>query len=116
LHGFSARTGRQSVSAAIRAGCEEKSGIRLDVRYRGYDNTGVTWLGGKVPTMKAKEHGASPEAGERMIHIRLKAETHRRLRVHVAELDRSIQDWVANLIEEELDSVEASKVGRTRLG
>lgn len=51
-----------------------------------------------------------------MIHIRLKADTHRRLRVHVAELDRSIQDWVTDLIEEELDRVEAGKAGRARRG
>jgi len=51
-----------------------------------------------------------------MIHIRLKAETHRRLRVHVAEQDRSIQDWVTDLIETELDRVEAKKLGRQRRG
>jgi len=51
-----------------------------------------------------------------MIHIRLKAEIHRRLRVHVAEQDRSIQDWVADLIETELSRVEASKLERNRRG
>lgn len=66
--------------------------------------------------MSARERSGPPEAAERMIHIRLRADTHRRLRVHVAELDRSIQDWVTDLIEEELERVEAGKAGRTRRG
>ncbi len=35
----------------------------------------------------------------RLIHIRLKPETHKRLRVRAAEEDISIQDWVESLIE-----------------
>jgi predicted HicB family RNase H-like nuclease len=33
-----------------------------------------------------------------LIHIRLKPETHKRLRVRAAEEDVSIQDWVETLI------------------
>jgi len=47
---------------------------------------------------------------ERMIHIRLDHEVHRRLRVHVADLDTSIQAWVEELIERELQT----KAGRKR--
>lgn len=38
----------------------------------------------------------------RMIHVRLSEETHKHLRIRVAELDTTIQDWVAVLIEREL--------------
>ena len=38
-------------------------------------------------------------ADARLIHIRLKPETHKRLRVRAAEEDVSIQDWVESLIE-----------------
>jgi len=69
-----------------------------------------------MASMSPKERDAPPETGERMVHIRLKAEVHRRLRVHVAEQDRSIQDWVTGLIEEELNRVEAGKAGRARRG
>ena len=44
----------------------------------------------------------------RMIHVRLTPETHRQLRVHVAGLDTSIQEWVASLIEKELNKKKAS--------
>jgi plasmid stability protein len=44
----------------------------------------------------------------RMIHIRLPEETHKRLRVRVAELDTTIQDWVATLIQKVLDRVEST--------
>jgi hypothetical protein len=44
---------------------------------------------------------------ERMIHIRLPEDTHRRMRVHVAELDTTIQHWVASLVEKELSKDQA---------
>lgn len=47
--------------------------------------------------------------GERLVHIRLKAESHRRLRIQVAEEDTSIQEWVSALIERELDRLDAEK-------
>jgi len=43
----------------------------------------------------------------RLIHVRLDAETHRRLRVATAERDATIQDWVAELVERELDRLHA---------
>lgn len=42
------------------------------------------------------------EADDRLIHVRLSAETHRLVRLRVADLDTSIQDWVAGLVEEGL--------------
>jgi predicted HicB family RNase H-like nuclease len=44
-----------------------------------------------------------PKDGEgRQIHIRLSDELHRRVRIRVAELDISIQDWVVSLVESAL--------------
>ena len=39
---------------------------------------------------------------ERMIHVRLPLETHKRLRIRAAELDTTIQDWVATVVTKEL--------------
>jgi hypothetical protein len=44
---------------------------------------------------------------ERMIHIRLPEDTHKRMRIHVAELDTTIQHWVASLVEKELSDDQA---------
>lgn len=40
---------------------------------------------------------------ERMVHVRLPEELHKRLRVKAAEEDTTLQDWVAMAIENELD-------------
>jgi predicted HicB family RNase H-like nuclease len=45
----------------------------------------------------------SPQSSKRMIHIRLSEALHKRLRIRVAELDTTIQDWVAETIEKELN-------------
>jgi len=45
----------------------------------------------------------------RMIHIRLSEDVHKRLRIRVAELDTTIQDWVAKLVKTVLDRVESKK-------
>ena len=75
--------------------------------------------------MSPKERGGPPEAGERMIHIRLKADTHRRLRVHVAEgllgreevrrclkpsdIDRIRTEVIDRLVRAERDGMEQRK-------
>ena len=41
-------------------------------------------------------------APERKIHVRMSPDLHRRLRVHCAELDTTIQDYVVGLLEGEL--------------
>jgi len=46
---------------------------------------------------------AKKEDDQRMIHVRLTEETHKRLRIRVAEEDTSIQEWVAGLIIKELN-------------
>jgi len=39
---------------------------------------------------------------ERMVHVRLDEDLHRRLRVFVAARDLSIQEWVASVIAREV--------------
>jgi hypothetical protein len=45
----------------------------------------------------------------RMIHIRLPEEVHKRLRIKVAELDTTIQDWAAAVVAKELERQEKRK-------
>ena len=40
---------------------------------------------------------------ERMVHVRLPEEMHKRLRIRAAEEDTTLQDWVAMAIKNELD-------------
>lgn len=51
------------------------------------------------------DEGTSEKA-VRMIHIRLPEDVHKRLRIRVAELDTTIQDWVSSLIRKVLNRVE----------
>jgi len=54
-----------------------------------------------MATLKSKP----PEEGDgRMIHVRLSPETHRLLRLRAADLDTTIQDWVAALVAETLSA------------
>ena len=46
----------------------------------------------------------------RMIHIRLSENLHKRMRIRVAELDTTIQHWVASLVENELSKPIESRV------
>ncbi|MFN0149195.1 MAG: hypothetical protein ACKVU1_00620 [bacterium] len=39
----------------------------------------------------------------RLVHIRFSADEHKRLRIAVASLDTTIQDWVRALVVRELD-------------
>jgi len=45
----------------------------------------------------------------RVIHIRLPADLHRKLRVRAALDDKSIQEWVASLIAQKLASPRGSR-------
>ena len=49
--------------------------------------------------MAAKRTRPNSREEARLIHIRLKPETHKRLRVRAAEEDISIQDWAKALSE-----------------
>jgi predicted HicB family RNase H-like nuclease len=40
----------------------------------------------------------------KMIHVRLNADLHQKLRIHVANENLTIQDWVERLIEENVKS------------
>ena len=46
---------------------------------------------------------------ERMVHVRLTEELHKRLRICAAENDTTLQDWVAMAIKNELDRQEREK-------
>ena len=46
---------------------------------------------------------------ERMVHVRLTEELHKRLRIRAAENDTTLQDWVAMTIKNELDRQEREK-------
>ncbi len=46
---------------------------------------------------------------QRMIHVRLSDEAHRRLRILAAELDTSIQKWVEAIVTRELERYEKGK-------
>jgi len=45
----------------------------------------------------------------RMIHIRLTEDLHKRLRIRAAENDTTLQDWVAIAIKNELDRQDHEK-------
>ena len=47
----------------------------------------------------------------RTVIVRLSPETHKALRIRVAEEDTSIQKWLEALIERELGSAEVSRQG-----
>ena len=46
---------------------------------------------------------------ERIVHVRLTEELHKRLRICAAENDTTLQDWVATAIKNELDRQEWEK-------
>ncbi len=52
--------------------------------------------------MTAQRTRPDPHEEARVIHIRLKPQTHNRLRIRAAGEDVSIQDWVEGLIETSL--------------
>jgi len=45
----------------------------------------------------------------RMVHVRLQEDLHKRLRIQAAEGDTTLQDWVAEAIEKELDRKDREK-------
>lgn len=45
----------------------------------------------------------------RMIHIRLPEYLHKRVRIRAAETDRTIQDWVVEALDTELNRQEKEK-------
>lgn len=51
----------------------------------------------------------STEARTRMIHVRLPETVHKKVRVRAAEADQTIQDWVLQAIQNNLESVESGR-------
>jgi len=43
------------------------------------------------------------EIKNRMIHVRLPEDLHKRLRIRAAETDQTIQDWVVAALQKEID-------------
>jgi len=48
------------------------------------------------------ETNNSREAKNRMIHVRLPENVHKKVRIRAAEMDATIQDWVLEAIQREL--------------
>jgi len=59
------------------------------------------------------KNSSTPETSRQII-VRLAIDTHRTLRIRVAEEDTSIQKWVTGLIERELGVSESTKKGKTK--
>ena len=53
---------------------------------------------------------------ERKIHIRMKEDLHRRLRIRCAELDTTIQDFVVELLDRELSGERRSPTASVSTG
>jgi hypothetical protein len=51
------------------------------------------------------------ETKERMIHVRLPENMHKKVRISAAETDQTIQDWVYGTIKRELERQELNKMG-----
>jgi predicted HicB family RNase H-like nuclease len=62
----------------------------------------------KTPTKEAPGAQRDTESS-RTIIVRLDPETHKALRIRVAEEDTSIQQWIESLVERELGIKETSK-------
>ena len=49
------------------------------------------------------------QTNNRMIHIRLPEDLHKRMRIRAAETDQTIQDWVVEALQTELNRQEKEK-------
>jgi len=49
------------------------------------------------------------QTDNRMIHIRLPEDLHKRVRIRAAETDQTIQDWVVEAMQAELNRQEKDK-------
>ena len=49
------------------------------------------------------------QSKNRMIHVRLPEELHKKLRIRAAETDMTIQDWVVDAIKTELEMQSKAK-------
>jgi hypothetical protein len=58
---------------------------------------------------ESMEKSNTNQTKNRMIHIRLPEDLHKRLRIRAAETDRTIQDWVVEALQEELKRQEKDR-------
>jgi len=49
------------------------------------------------------KQGNLNEIKNRMVHIRLPEDLHKRVRIRAAETDQTIQDWVVAALQKEID-------------
>ncbi len=56
------------------------------------------------------ENKKQKETKERMIHVRLPENMHKKVRISAAETDQTIQDWVFGTIKRELERQELNKM------
>ncbi len=49
------------------------------------------------------------QVNNRMIHVRLPEDLHKRVRIRAAETDQTIQDWVVEALQDELNQQEKEK-------
>ena len=52
----------------------------------------------------------SKDAKNRMIHVRLPENIHKKVRIRAAEMDATIQDWVLEAIQRELEHQERQAI------
>jgi predicted HicB family RNase H-like nuclease len=56
----------------------------------------------------------SPDRKERMLHIRVEAGLHQRLRLIAAGEDTSLQDWITRALEQAVARTKPKTFGRTK--
>jgi predicted HicB family RNase H-like nuclease len=63
-----------------------------------------------IPAQRAQKRVATPAAAdkERMVHIRLEPELHRKIRLIVAAEDTTLQEWIARTLEEAATKAKSS--------
>jgi hypothetical protein len=61
--------------------------------------------------MENKNH---KEVKERMVHVRLPEDMHKKVRIRAAETDQTIQDWVFKAIQHELESQKDEKIHKSK--
>ena len=60
-------------------------------------------------TISKLEKNVDNQTNNRMIHIRLPEDLHKRVRIRAAETDQTIQDWVVEALQAELNRQEKEK-------
>jgi predicted HicB family RNase H-like nuclease len=65
-----------------------------------------------MPSERKNTESKHPkQAKERMIHVRLPEDMHKKVRIRAAETDQTIQEWVFEAIKRKLERKELKKHG-----